>query len=247
MKLSRKRVNHPRPSSERWLISYADFITLLFAFFTVMYATSEKDFKEAEKFQESIKKHLISAGAFGGSGQKIASGDQHSSIIPPPIPTFKTIPEEIQKSQEELIELLEQTLTQKSMRQLIIEITAENQSVDVSLAGDIFFDEKNEITASESKSTLIAIANFLANLNNPVIVRGHYNLTKNTNSEAWKLSAQRALRVLEFLSAQGNLPQKRLALMAFGPTQPLVSPRNAKAERYNQRVTISIQYDDQIF
>lgn len=63
---SRRRANHEEPEShERWLVSYADFITLLFAFFTVLYATSQQDAEKAREFEESIRKHLSGLGGGG--------------------------------------------------------------------------------------------------------------------------------------------------------------------------------------
>ncbi|HAG91231.1 MAG TPA: hypothetical protein DCL41_05135, partial [Bdellovibrionales bacterium] len=74
---------------ERWLVSYADFITLLFAFFTVLYATSERNVEKTQQFQESIKKYLIKAGAFGGSGAQVQQGEKSDQIIESPLPTYK--------------------------------------------------------------------------------------------------------------------------------------------------------------
>ena len=63
---SRRRAHQEEPEShERWLVSYADFITLLFAFFTVLYATSQQDAEKTREFEESIRKHLSGLGGGG--------------------------------------------------------------------------------------------------------------------------------------------------------------------------------------
>ena len=66
---------------ERWLVSYADFITLMFAFFAVLYATSEKDLAKSKEFQDSIKRYLIKAGSFGESGQQVNQGEKNNTLL----------------------------------------------------------------------------------------------------------------------------------------------------------------------
>src|SRR4051812_24640939 len=77
---SRRRHSHheEHENNERWLVSYADFITLLFAFFTVLYATSQQDADKAKQFEQSIRKFfgaVISTGSGeGGSTTGVGSG-----------------------------------------------------------------------------------------------------------------------------------------------------------------------------
>src|SRR5262245_52026432 len=80
------------PNHERWLDAYADFITLVFQFFTVHYATSEKDTEKSQEFQESIKRYVIKAEAGFGhpETQPIKQEDKRNSVIEPPIETFNT-------------------------------------------------------------------------------------------------------------------------------------------------------------
>src|SRR3954465_11934066 len=86
---------------DRWLVSYADFITLMFAFFAVLYATSQKDMEKTREFQDSIKRFLIKAGAFGESGQQINQGIKNNSPIEPPIQTFGSTKPEAAKVLDE--------------------------------------------------------------------------------------------------------------------------------------------------
>src|SRR6185436_8361092 len=73
---------------DRWLVSYADFITLMFAFFAVLYATSVKDVEKTKEFQDSVKRYLIKAGAFGESGAQMNQGNKNNSPIDSPIQTY---------------------------------------------------------------------------------------------------------------------------------------------------------------
>ena len=89
MKNGSRKVEEPDNSHERWLVSYADFITLMFAFFVILYATSERDAEKAKKFQNSLEKFLIKAGSFGETGAKIEQGEKNFSVIEPPIQSYR--------------------------------------------------------------------------------------------------------------------------------------------------------------
>src|SRR5476649_1537713 len=100
----------PQNSNDRWLVSYADFITLMFAFFAVLYATSQKDIEKTKEFQESVKKYLIKAGAFGESGAQLNQGVKNNSPIDEPIQTFNPNKPEAVKTTDEAETFIEQNL-----------------------------------------------------------------------------------------------------------------------------------------
>lgn len=96
MGLHKKKHSSEHENHERWLVSYADFITLLFAFFVVLYATSEANQEKQKQFQESLKEHLRGLSFLGeapsglgsrstGSGPRRASGPMNAGnrVIPP--------------------------------------------------------------------------------------------------------------------------------------------------------------------
>ena len=66
--MSRRRKTHEHANHERWLVSYADFITLLFAFFVVLYASSQVDNKKVVQVSAAIQGAFQELGAFSGSG-----------------------------------------------------------------------------------------------------------------------------------------------------------------------------------
>ncbi|MDX2290671.1 MULTISPECIES: flagellar motor protein MotB, partial [Streptomyces] len=75
--------------TERWLVSYADFITLMFAFFVILYATSERNQEKVKNFQQSVEKYLIKAGSFGESGARVEAGEKNFYVIEPPNATYR--------------------------------------------------------------------------------------------------------------------------------------------------------------
>src|SRR3954464_862908 len=83
--MARKKHEEEHENHERWLVSYADFITLLFAFFTVLYATSQHDVSKAQEFQRSIQKAFRSFIDFGGLQGKFVDTNEATQYLPPPI------------------------------------------------------------------------------------------------------------------------------------------------------------------
>src|SRR5438045_9650044 len=89
MKRTGSSSHNDSENQDRWLISYADFITLWIALFVILYATSERDVEKTKGFQNAIDKYLIKAGAFGESGAKIEQGEKNFTVIEPPIQTYR--------------------------------------------------------------------------------------------------------------------------------------------------------------
>ena len=88
--LNRRRRHEEHENHERWLVSYADFMTLLFAFFTVLYATSQSDSKKQEQFEHSIKQNM-SFGMLGGNNESFfdnINSPNAGSLFKPLLQTF---------------------------------------------------------------------------------------------------------------------------------------------------------------
>src|SRR5580692_11076891 len=83
--MAKKKREEEHENHERWLVSYADFITLLFAFFVILYATSAKDISKAQEFQKSVQKAFRSFVDFGGLQGKYVDTNEATQFIPPPI------------------------------------------------------------------------------------------------------------------------------------------------------------------
>src|SRR4051812_33444798 len=75
----RQQAHEEQENHERWLVSYADFITLLFAFFVVMYATSNNNQEKQKSFQESVRQNLKLVGG-GGNGDADQKGAQEGNV-----------------------------------------------------------------------------------------------------------------------------------------------------------------------
>src|SRR5580704_8653719 len=137
--MARKKHEEEHENHERWLVSYADFITLLFAFFTILYATSQKDVSKAQEFQKSIQKAFRSFVDFGGVQGKFVDNQSATQIIPPPI---DVVPLEggPQETQDFVEREIEKALGESDEKIYISDIRSDAEGVHVSLASSTFFD-----------------------------------------------------------------------------------------------------------
>jgi chemotaxis protein MotB len=212
-------------SRERWLVSYADFITLLFAFFATMYAISSVDSQKL-----STVAHALQV-AFDDSptGRSLASGQgllPENGVIIPDQPEQSSADVQSKISRELADELAAHRL------ELIVDRRGVTLSIPEAGTFAIAHDELSE-TAQELVGR---VAGTLGGFGNSVRVEGHtdnvpiHNLRFASN---WDLSAARASRVVEFLIARGLNPARLSAtgLAEFHPRVPNSSPENRASNR----------------
>src|SRR5262245_47179359 len=100
--MPKKHKKHEHVNHERWLVSYSDFITLLFAFFVVMFAVSQVDSKKVGRFTESFSK-AVGVDLFPQPGHGLLAGTSEGSAVEEPAPTkASSMPEELANLQTSL-------------------------------------------------------------------------------------------------------------------------------------------------
>lgn len=134
----RRKKTEDHENHERWLVSYADFITLLFAFFVVMYAISSHDLKKAESFEQSIREHLTKFGGGQGKAGGLNRSTKESSPVEPPIPQHQT-PGDMQKVQFKVETYLEENMSPDELERVVKDIRSDNLGVRISVAADEIF------------------------------------------------------------------------------------------------------------
>src|SRR5687768_7309896 len=126
--MKRRRVEE-KENHDRWVVSYADFITLMFAFFTILYATSEQNQEKIKKFEESIRKNLIRHGAMGETGDKVDQGTQFNTPIDTGVPTFPRGNSDMSKTQRKILHLLEENLSDAQVSSMVTEIEPDSLGI----------------------------------------------------------------------------------------------------------------------
>jgi chemotaxis protein MotB len=232
----RKKKPEEHENLERWLITYADLITLLLAFFILMYTMSKQDSK---KYQE-VAAHLKAI--FTGSNAVLATGNVAGKV---PIElSFKGGAENVAALKEQL---------EKELRE-IGDKGAGDVSKNISLISDerglvvramekAFFDTGKADLTGSARSALDSIAPVLTNLPNHVRVEGHTdNVPINTSEfrSNWELSVRRATEVVRYLIERHGFPPDRISASGYAEYRPIASNDTTEDRAMNRRIEIVI-------
>ncbi|MFK8136897.1 MAG: flagellar motor protein MotB [Bdellovibrionales bacterium] len=236
--------NHEEHNKERWLVSYADFITLMFAFFVVLYATGQQDVKKMKDFEKNVRKQfkilMAQVNVHGGSGSSGAGGSQAGSAMSI-LNNTKAGPREIGQA---IDTILEGQMTGAERNEALQSLRAESSGVRLSMAAGNYFNTSSSRIRTESIPTLKKIGSVLSQTNRRIIVEGHSHLTKGelgSFPSNWELSATQATKVLRYLIQYHKIPKENIISVAYGNTRPVTA--NSK-DPVNQRIEILVVTED---
>lgn len=258
--MARKKKPEEHENHERWLVSYADFITLLFAFFVVMYALSSVNEGKYRVLSDS----LIAAFRHAPQSLKpIQIGEPIKApekVMPNSRPELKAIPHsQPEQAREEKLQeqgkggdrdrqnlnkiqkQLEQALGKMIERELIA-VKRTGRGLEVEINSSILFDSGTALIQPRAVPVLTEVAAALKNFPNAVHVEG---FTDNVPIETpvypsnWELSAGRAASVVHVFSDEGVDPF-RMAAIGFGEYRPVALNNTAEGRRRNRRVVVVI-------
>ena len=252
--MARKKKPEEHENHERWLVSYADFITLLFAFFVVMYAISQVNEGKYRVLSDSLESAFKSVPK---SPQPIPldkdaispSSSAGSAGIKPLRRKGNAIQEARRKQQA--IEM--KSIAQDILRVLAplvaggqVKVTQNSRGVAVQINASVLFASARAELEGESVAVLTAVARVLAKVNNAMQVEGYSdNSPINTAfyPSNWELSAARASSVVRLFIENGVAPS-RLVAIGYGENRPVDSNDSAEGRARNRRVTIMILSED---
>ncbi len=253
--MARRKRHEEHENHERWLVSYADFITLLFAFFVVMYAISSVNEGKYRVLSETLESVFTSPNR---SAQPIQIGELSRGEGPrvaqpgiPETPTFDIelpeIPEQARPEQESIqsIEQINEQLS-SALASLIenddVVIKQTEDWLEVEIKSNILFGSGEARLASDAVPVIGQIADVLAPLANPVQVEGFTdNIPINTPRfpSNWELSASRAASVVNLMGRFGVEPG-RMSAIGYGEFKPIADNDTAEGRRKNRRVVLVI-------
>lgn len=243
--MAKKKHEEEHENHERWLVSYADFITLLFAFFTILYATSQKDISKAQEFQRSVQKAFRSFVDFGGLQGKFIDTNEATQFLPPPIdvvPQEGLGPLEMQDHVERELDKEFEEADTKSF----LDLQTDAMGVRVSLAASSFFDQGSALIREEALPALDKIARVIKKTNRNLIVEGHTDdaaISTARFPSNWELSASRASTIVRYMILQHGVTPRRFAAIGYADQRPVV-PNDSVANRAkNRRIDILIVTD----
>lgn len=257
-KKQEEHVNH-----ERWLITYADLITLLLVFFIIMYAMSKVDVQKYSVLAQALNMQFQKADSvldkgFGVSGQMTPKqGDaqtpqnQSQEDKKEEEEKEKTKPEdnEKEKREKELQDLLKQVQAYIKDQNLEAQVSASDTERGVAITlNDLFlFDLGKADLKTASFPILQKLASLIPTLNSKVSIEGHTdNLPLATGSpfkDNWGLSFARSLSVLRYFSDTAKLDNNKFIATAYADTMPKVANTSDENRSKNRRVEIIVLRD----
>ena len=243
----------PQPENhERWLVSYADFITLLFAFFVVMFASSQTDKARAKQVSEAVEKALaeghsvsippavakILGGTVDDKGQgnammKGPGGAQHVPKETPPDNIVELLPS-LKRLNKDL---------EKEIEAGKLEVRLEPRGLVISLRESAFFSSGADVLDKNTLPTIAKLASLLATLPNSIQLEGHtdsvpiHNIRFKSN---WELSCARGIALLNALTGTFHLKPERFSVVGRADTLPVGSNDTPEGRARNRRVDVVI-------
>src|SRR4051812_11652890 len=245
----RARVPRSRVTHERWLVSYADFITLLFAFFVVLFATAKADQKKQMQVSQAIDAAFKSLGMFPDTTRKPAKNpDPAAGAEPAAIPMNIVMgedvlsPARVKDDLETLRRDLEQRLSNQ-VAQHTVSIEMGRDGLVISLREAGFFDSGAATPRPEALATLRQIAASLSRTPYDLRVEGHTdNVPIHTDSfdSNWELSSARATRIARLFLELRAIPADRLSAAGYAEFHPVASNATPEGRAVNRRVDLVV-------
>jgi len=237
--MSRRRAHEEHENHERWLVSYADFITLLFAFFVVMYATSSVN----EIRHQEISKALIKLFDHPEASSPIELKPDGSLMELPAPPAAQQQSEEAEavKALQDIAGQIQSALAGE-IAQGEARIRGTELWLEIELNSALLFPSGQAVPLSGAAAVLDKVAKVLSAYPNPVRVEGFADDRPIATAQFpsnWELSAARAARVVRMLTEDGIEP-KRLAAVGYGEFQPLADNQSSLGRARNRRVVLLI-------
>jgi chemotaxis protein MotB len=265
----KKHEEEEHENHERWMVSYADMLTLLFVLFVVLFAMSQVD---KEKFA-ALASGL--AESFGGPISVTPAAAPEGSVLdglPAPADIALGIAPDAQPTQEQVAAaaaeaaLAEAQQVAAEAQAEYAELAAARDRLEAALAASghagaaryeiderglvvhivadqVLFDAEEAVLRPEGRSLLDAVAPTLRDLPNQLGVEGHANHLAVTPGgpwpSNWELSAYRATTVVRYLAADG-VPQGRMVANGYSDTRPLVPPSDPGSVTVNRRVDVVV-------
>jgi chemotaxis protein MotB len=240
----RKEAAEHEASSERWLLTYSDMITLLMVFFIVMYSMANTDLKKFAQVAVSMQQGFSGMGmGIGGKGASAMIGGKNGGGNSPAAAFFKSLP----PMQRDFVSISSQlsAFAEQAGLKGQISVNMNMEGIIISLSNTLVFESGGTELRPESIQSLHEIANILRETTNLIRIEGHTDNLPTNNPlypTNWELSVARAVTIVRFLIDEEGLKPERLSAAGYGEYRPMV-PNSTRANRaLNRRADIVIIY-----
>lgn len=252
--MARRRPIEDDSDLQRWMVSWADFLTLLFAFFVVMYGISSVNQDKYRQLADSLSE-VFDRNQFGGgvtsqsifdqSGAGILDGGQ--SLIQAPA-TFIEVDDaqataELRELQARLTADLDGLFDAGQ-----VEIQGGKLWFTIEIRSALLFEPGDVIPAIEADPIIAKIAEVLRSADNPIHIEGYTDnqpVSGDRFPSNWELSAARAAAVVRMLEMNG-VESALMAAVGYGEFKPAYSNRTLEGQQLNRRIVVVVSRDQAV-
>jgi chemotaxis protein MotB len=237
----RSRVPRSRVTHDRWLVSYADFVTLLFGFFVVLYAFARADQKKQVQVAQAIDSAFKSMGVSSHSNQTPARQDaaQHP---PAAMKEESLTPMQVKYDLDRIQRDLSLTLA-KQIATHTVSLKMGRDGLVISLHEAGFFDSGSATPKAEAVPVLRQIADRLSATPYDLRIEGHTDNVPIHNAEFdsnWELSSARATHIARLFMEMKVIPPDRLSAAGYAEFHPVDSNDTVAGRAENRRVDLVV-------
>jgi chemotaxis protein MotB len=230
-----KKKTKQHGNHERWMVSYADFMTLLFALFVVLYSSSQVDIAKMAKLSSAITAGFQQLGVGSASGG--------SAIVIPgtaPAPFIHTAPSE--ETAEAIRKKLETGLAEE-LKNRTVAIRETSEGLVLSLRELGFFESGSATLRSNSMDSFDRIGAILASLKSNLRIEGHTDTVPIHTAQFqsnWELSTARATEIIQLFLTREGIGPDRLSAAGYAEYHPIADNATEEGRKLNRRVDIVI-------
>jgi chemotaxis protein MotB len=246
----RKYISEETVSHDRWLVSYADFITLLFAFFVVLFASAYRDKQTIIRVSQAVHNGFQALGAFPGGSQQKAIAYSGLTVESP-----ESAPPGLNKKDgagprpaAPAVDLLElrrqlQAVMGNELKNHEIEMSFTPEGFVISLKELGFFNSGHADLLPGAAEKIERIARILSKHGLELRVEGHSDNQPIHNAQFrsnWELSTARAMSVLQILVDGAAYDPKKISVAGYGQYRPIADDATPDGRRMNRRVDLVV-------
>lgn len=243
----RRKPPHQPDNHDRWMVSYADFVTLLFAFFVVMYSISSVNKGKYETFSESLDQALFHNEKVQRDAEPIQIGAIPTTVQPIELPNLVTaeereLSEEILQEKRRLDEVSQefQRALQPFVESQLVGIKKHDFWVELEMNSELLFASGKAELSTKAIPVLQKVAEAIRDVPNVINVEGYTdNVPISTGyfPSNWDLSSARATSVVKEL-VKNNIPSTRLSAVGYGEFHPIADNNHEEGRFKNRRVVL---------
>jgi chemotaxis protein MotB len=236
--MTRRHKRRQPDNRDRWLLSYADFITLLFAFFVVMYSVSS-----------------VNEGKYRVLSDSIVSSFHDSRLKPKPFQNeipVKALPLGQAKKEsaeaDEMYDAAKQIIDgfKPLLEQGMVSVQRRKGDIEIEIRTSILFPSGSAQLSTTAQPVLVRLAEILGPLPNRIRVEGYTDtvpIASEIYPSNWELSSARAASVVRLFTAQGLHPE-RLSVIGYGENRPVADNSTEEGRIRNRRIVVVVTASD---